>query len=203
MFKSKKNKGIATGPYLGSLIAISLGASTADGLQEKLELDDEQAILVMNECLKAELGLVWLNVVGRQKNVARDYFDYLLATTHQEVLNTPELPELQQIIDSDPNAWKNDIIDYYLKGNMTKEAEEWINSPMWSGGEGPVDSKEPLIELVLKLHYRVFHLLGKNSIRDAGAEAVNGYIILSSSLISSQNSVWTNVVFQLENPERA
>lgn len=197
---SKKKQDLAIGPRLGALGSLMNASSLFEEIKEELSLSQSQGVLVMSECLKAELALIWLNVSNRGRHIAREYYDALLLDIFAELaIDTPELPGLSEHISRDPSVWANDITSYYLKGTMDDSAKEWIYSKFWWGESN--SDENTLLKLVLKLHYRIFNTLGVYKIDDErSARSLLLYNYLSSHFIATQNEVWSNTEFQLKNP---
>ena len=80
-----KNKKLAVGPQLGALASLMNANSLYEKIKERLSLSQNQEVLIVSECLKAELALAWLNVSKRGRHIADEYYDALLFDIFSEL----------------------------------------------------------------------------------------------------------------------
>ncbi|HUD81076.1 MAG TPA: hypothetical protein VMR08_00405 [Patescibacteria group bacterium] len=197
-----KNKKLAIGPQLGALSSLMNANSLYEKIKKELSLSQDQEMLIVSECLKAELALVWLNVSKRTRHIADEYYDALLFDIFSELeIDTSEMPGLYEYISPGKSAWVNDITSYYLTGVMDDSAKEWVYSKFWWDESNP--DENILIKLVLKLHYRIFNVLGVYQWEDKKIGIMQKlHTLLSSHFIATQNQIWSTIEFQLKNPPK-
>jgi len=197
--KTPKKENVVVGPYLVCLTAIDRAGSIATDIVNELNLNRKDTIDVMSECLKSEIAVIWSNTY-RQKEIGNLFYNSLILETIEELKsNTPDLPELYELISHDQNSWQNDIIEYYIRGKLDRKAKEWVSSKLWWGDNDPNSDDAWLLQIALRLHYRIFKILGKTSSALA-REKLTLYIDLTSHFISCQDEIWSSMKFQLENP---